>query len=54
MEHPSCPLSFRLREDAQIELYNIIADKSESKNLAGDYPEIAREFETMFNARLQD
>ena len=44
----------RLREDAPIELYNIIEDKSESKNLANDFPEIAQEFETMFNARLQD
>lgn len=44
----------RLREDAPIELYNIIADKSESKNLAADYPEIAQEFETMFNERLED
>jgi len=44
----------RLREDAEIELYNIITDKSESKNLAADYPEIAKEFETMFNNRLAD
>jgi len=44
----------RLREDAPIELYNIIEDNSESKNLASEYPEIAQEFEKMFNTRLQD
>ena len=44
----------RLREDAEMEVYNIVKDKSESKNLASDYPELANEFETMFNARLSD
>ncbi len=44
----------RLREDAEIELYNIILDKSESNNLAADYPDIANEFETMFDERLAD
>jgi len=44
----------RLREDAEMELYNIVIDKSESKNLAADYPEVANEFEAMFNARLAD
>ena len=44
----------RLREDAEIELYNIMIDKSESKNLAADYPEVANEFKTMFDARLAD
>ena len=44
----------RLREDAPIELYNIMADKSESQNLAADYPKIAQEFETLFNERLED
>ena len=44
----------RLREEAEIELYNIMIDKSENKNLAADYPEVAIEFETMFDARLTD
>ena len=44
----------RLREDADIELYNIILDKSESNNLAADYPDIANEFKTMFDERLAD
>jgi arylsulfatase A-like enzyme len=44
----------RLREDSEMELYNIMIDQSESKNLAADYPEIANEFETMFDARLAD
>ncbi len=44
----------RLREDAEIELYNIKTDKSESQNLAAEYPDIANEFETMFDERLAD
>jgi arylsulfatase A-like enzyme len=44
----------RLREDAPIELYNITTDKSESNNLATDFPEIAQEFKDMFDKALQD
>jgi arylsulfatase A-like enzyme len=44
----------RLREDADIELYNIITDKSETKNLAADYPDIAKEFEAMFDKQLEN
>ena len=44
----------RLKEDFDIELYNIIEDKSESRNLAGQYPEIAQEFADMFDEKLQD
>ena len=42
----------RLREDAPIELYNIMTDKSESKNLAADYPELVKEFQQMFDKQL--
>jgi len=44
----------RVKEDFDIELYNIIEDKSESQNLAGQYPEIAQEFADMFDEKLQD
>lgn len=44
----------RLREDAEMELYNIMIDKSENKNIAAEYPGIAKEFETMFDAKLAD
>ena len=44
----------RLTESSDIELYNIIEDKSESQNLASQYPEIAQEFANMFDKKLQD
>lgn len=44
----------RLREDASIELYNIVTDKSETNNLASQYPDIAQEFAAMFNKQLED
>ncbi len=44
----------RLREDAEIELYNIILDKSESNNLAAEYPDMANQFKIMFDERLAD
>ena len=42
----------RLREDAPVELYNIMTDKSESKNLAADHPELVKEFQQMFDEQL--
>lgn len=44
----------RLREDAPMELYNIISDKAETNNVASEYPEIAKEFQDMFDSQLQD
>jgi len=44
----------RLTEDSDIELYNITIDKSESQNLAAEYPEIAQEFTNMFDAQLRN
>ncbi|NNC38924.1 MAG: sulfatase [Acidimicrobiales bacterium] len=44
----------RLTEDSDIELYNIIDDKSESQNLAAQFPEIAQEFTAMFDQQLRD
>ena len=44
----------RLTENSNIELYNIIEDKSESQNLATKYPKVAQEFTDMFDAQLQD
>ena len=44
----------RLKEDVPVELYNIITDKSETNNLALQYPEIAQEFTEMFNEQLED
>lgn len=44
----------RLKEDAPIELYDIMKDKSERQNLAAEYPDVAEEFRVMFDSRLND
>ena len=43
----------RLQEDAPIELYNIITDKSENNNVAAENPVIVKEFQDMFDKQLQ-